>query len=164
VKAFQTDLAGNVSTGSANLDITIDTTGLALAATSETFGPGSSGKLNLNGTGEAGSIVSVVEGATSLGSRTVAADGSWTFNVGKVSDVDHTFTLSEAADLAGNVSTSLAIGELIARLSRRQSSINFRPLDVLACDLSLDEHRRGERRPVTAVALGRVIQRGQRKA
>jgi hypothetical protein len=48
----------------------------------------------------------VVEGATSLGSTTVAADGSWTFNVGKVTDVDHTFTLSEAADLAGNVSTS----------------------------------------------------------
>src|SRR3954454_7056498 len=42
--------------GSANLDIT-DTTGLALAATSETFGPDSSGKLNLNGTGQAGSIV-----------------------------------------------------------------------------------------------------------
>ena len=46
------------------------------------------------------------EGATSLGSTTVTADGSWTFNVGKVSDADHTFTLSET-DMAGNVSTSL---------------------------------------------------------
>ena len=71
-------------------------------------GPGGSGKLNISGTGEVGSTIKLAEGATQLGSTTVASDGSWTFNIGKVSDVDHSYTVSET-NSGGNVTSSLAI-------------------------------------------------------
>ena len=105
-----TDAAGNTKTVSGTLvsgtTLTLDTHGPSLFATSETLGPGNSGKLNISGTGDVGSTIKLAEGATQLGSTTVASDGSWTFNIGKVSDVDHSYTVSET-DSGGTLRLAL---------------------------------------------------------
>ena len=106
--ATDTDAAGNTSAASSVFAVTIDTQAPPLYVTSESIGPGSSGKLNISGTGEAGDVIKISEGSTQLGTTTAASDGSWTFNLGKVSDADHFYTLTET-DLAGNVTTAEAI-------------------------------------------------------
>jgi len=96
VLVHETDVAGNVSANTA-LTFTLDTTAPVL--TVETIGPGSSGKLNLNGTTAAATSVSVSDNGSSLGSTTADGAGNWTFNVGKPTNVVHDFKVT---DVAGN--------------------------------------------------------------
>jgi Ca2+-binding RTX toxin-like protein len=106
VKAIETDLAGNVSTVSAALDITIDTLAPMLAATSSYAI--SANLISINGTGEAGAAVTVSENSTVLATTTVGSTGTWSFQLDNVTNVDHTYSIVET-DTAGNMSTSFAI-------------------------------------------------------
>jgi hypothetical protein len=62
-------------------------------------GPG----VTLSGTAEAGSTVTILEGALPKEFATVAADGTWSVTVPGVSDGSHSYT-AEATDAAGNTS------------------------------------------------------------
>jgi Ca2+-binding RTX toxin-like protein len=106
VKAIETNLVGNVSTVSATLDITVDTLAPMLAATSSRAI--SANLISINGTGEAGAAVTVSENSTVLATTTVGSTGTWSFQLGNVTNVDHIYSIVEA-DTAGNMSTSFAI-------------------------------------------------------
>jgi hypothetical protein len=105
VRAFETDVAGNASTSSAALDITIDTTGPVVQFTSESAN-GGSGKVNLAGTADANSVVSMYDGGSLLGTATAASNGSWSFTTAKLSDMTHSFSASSPADAAGNLGST----------------------------------------------------------
>ncbi|GBG13993.1 uncharacterized protein NMK_1549 [Novimethylophilus kurashikiensis] len=118
VVAFQTDLAGNVSSTSAALDITVDTTvpnTPVISSINDNVSPvtgtvGSGGSSNdatptLSGTAEANSTVTVKDGTTTLGTTTADANGNWTYTSATLSDGSHSFTVT-ATDTAGNVSAA----------------------------------------------------------
>jgi hypothetical protein len=113
--ANTTDAAGNTSTGSATLSLTIDTTvqppaGLALAPGSD---DGSSSTDNITtvktptllGTAEANSTVRVFDGGTLLGYATANGSGAWSFTTPARMDGLHSFT-AVAVDVAGNTSSA----------------------------------------------------------
>ncbi|MEZ3500634.1 Ig-like domain-containing protein [Pantoea sp. KPR_PJ] len=114
VLASFTDAAGNV-TDSAPLTLTIDTTppqaatGITLTdANGDAVAPGTTTSVNapvLSGNAEAGSIVTISDGTTVLGSTTAAADGSWRFTTPALTEGDHSLTTT-VTDRAGNVSAS----------------------------------------------------------
>ncbi|WP_448208343.1 Ig-like domain-containing protein [Azospirillum sp. sgz302134] len=112
--AKATDAAGNPSAASAALTVTVDTralapTGLALAVSSNS---GSTADTLTNvaapaitGTAaEAGTVV-LYDGATVLGTATMAAPGAWTITAASLSDGAHSLTAT-VADAAGNTSAA----------------------------------------------------------
>ena len=99
VRAFQTGATGNKSASSTNLDITVDTTAPIPTITGESLS--SNGKVTLGGTSEAGSVISIFDGSTQVGTTTSAANGTWSFTSKAVSNTAHTFTV-KATDAAGN--------------------------------------------------------------
>ncbi|WP_170295742.1 Ig-like domain-containing protein [Azospirillum brasilense] len=114
LSAMVTDAAGNSSTASTALTVTIDTgasspTGLALAASSNS---GSTADTltsvtapMITGTvGEAGVVV-LYEGATALGTVTASAAGAWSITSASLSDGAHTLSAT-VTDAAGNSSTA----------------------------------------------------------
>ncbi len=117
IKANTTDVAGNTSTDSSALSITIDVTAPAapsapdLAALSDT---GTSNTDNitkddtpdLQGTAVSGSTVKLFEGATLLGSG-AATGGNWTITA-TLADGSHTLKAT-ATDVAGNESGDSSI-------------------------------------------------------
>jgi hypothetical protein len=119
--AVATDAAGNASVASAAFAVTVDTTAAApsvpdLAAASDS---GASDTDNITsdttptvtGTAEAGSIVEVFDGVTSLGTTTADGSGNWSFTSAVLTDGVHNLN-ARMTDLAGNVSAvsaSLAI-------------------------------------------------------
>ncbi|MCK1333300.1 tandem-95 repeat protein [Bradyrhizobium sp. CW9] len=103
LKAFQTDLAGNASASSTNLDITVDTAAPVSVITSEGLGNGNSGKLTLTGTAEAGNVISIFDGASLLATTTAANNGTWTYTTSShPSNALHAYSI-KATDVAGNI-------------------------------------------------------------
>jgi hypothetical protein len=117
ITAYATDLAGNVSATTTYV-LTIDTHStmptFSLASGSDT---GSSSTDNitadatptLNGTAEAGAIVTVRDGFTTLGTVTADASGAWSFTTSSLADGNHLLTAS-AVDVAGNNSPNGSLG------------------------------------------------------
>ncbi|MDU2733334.1 MAG: acyl-CoA dehydrogenase domain-containing protein, partial [Mixta calida] len=119
-----TDAAGNVSTEAQPYTINVDLTPPAVIAdlaisdnAGATTGPLANGAVTddntptLSGTAEAGSVVSVYDGDTLLGSVTAGAGGAWSFTTGALSNGPHSFIVTQT-DVAGNVgaaSTPFAI-------------------------------------------------------
>src|SRR5262249_42863277 len=107
-------VAGNTSSPSAALVLTIDTQAPAAPAT-PVLDPGSDSGVKgdnltnvtlptLTGTAEAGSTVTLYDGSTVLGTTTVNATGAWSFTVSTtLADGAHSLT-AIATDVAGNTS------------------------------------------------------------
>ncbi len=99
--ASEADAAGN--TGSSNgLGYTLDTTPPVLAVTS-TGGLTNNAGQTVSGTGEAGRTIVLLDGATLLGTATVALDGTWSTHVTLSGEGSHILTVSET-DAANNAS------------------------------------------------------------
>jgi len=118
ITAKATDIAGNVSTLSSGLQITIDTTVPSapstpdLAAGSDT-GSSTTDNITSNttpvftGTAEAGASVTLYDtnGTTALGTATADGSGNWSITASTLSAGSHTIT-AKATDIAGNVSVA----------------------------------------------------------
>ncbi|MBO9723066.1 MAG: BapA prefix-like domain-containing protein [Novosphingobium sp.] len=122
ISATATDAAGNASTpGSATVDSSIDTTPPAApvvtGATDDAeprVGPITAGGSTndptptFNGTTEPGSVVTVFDNGTQIGTATVAANGSWTFTPAPpLGEGPHNLTFT-ATDASGNEGTASA--------------------------------------------------------
>ena len=115
VSVTGTDLAGNTQT--ANLAYTLDTVapvtptigGITYNATATALT-----NYTLSGTAEAGSTVLLSNGATTLGTVTAAANGTWTFTVtpNPTSGFSTNVTVT-SRDLAGNVSGGQSAGVVV---------------------------------------------------
>src|SRR5450631_2912981 len=107
--ATATDAAGNVSTISSALAVTVDTVApVAPSITSFSTDSGVVGDgitndstLTLTGSAEANSTVKVYDGATLLGSATANGSGAWTYTTAALSNGGHSLTAT-ATDAAGN--------------------------------------------------------------
>jgi nucleoid-associated protein YgaU len=97
IVASVTNAAG--MTGSTSLAFTLDTKAPAPLITGATF---ANGQVTLTGTSEAGSIVSIYEGYTLVGTATAGSDGKWTMTGAADGTVAHWFG-GGATDAAGNV-------------------------------------------------------------
>ena len=113
--ATATDVAGNVSSASATLAVTVDTVApVAPTITSFSTDSGVVGDhitndntLTLTGTAEANSTVKVFDGATLLGTVTANGSGAWTYTTAVLANGSHSLTAT-ATDVAGNVSSASA--------------------------------------------------------
>ena len=65
----------------------------------------------LSGSGDANALVTLTEGATTLGTATADASGAWTFTPSGLADGTHVIVASET-DAAGNLGTASPAGEL----------------------------------------------------
>ena len=118
LSAVTTDLAGNQSPPSNIVAVIVDTvapirpviTGLTA---DDSLAPGTivnSNTLIVSGTAEAGSLVTVTDGRTVIGSATADAQGVWSFTAAALIDGAHSFTV-RSTDAAGNLSAvSAAVG------------------------------------------------------
>ena len=117
ITATATDAAGNVSTTSAGLSVTIDSTAPSAPSTPDldtTSDEGSSNTDNLtdvvtpafSGTAEADSTVTIFSDGTAVGSA-VATGGSYSITTSVLADGAHSITAA-ATDAAGNVSAASA--------------------------------------------------------
>lgn len=131
--AKATDIAGNTS--AASLELTIETDTVAPTAPSIDLDEGSdSGASNsdnvtkdttlvLNGTAEAGSTVSVLDGTFFLGTVSANSTGAWSYTTGALQAGAHTFT-AKAADASGN--ESLASADLVVTVdTTAPTSVTF---------------------------------------
>lgn len=149
VTAIATDVAGNVSEVSSALTLVVDTSATAPAVTSISADTGIAGDgttfdrtLVINGTGEASTTVEVFRGGTSLGTETVAEDGSWSIDSGSTSLLDGAYTFTAAVtDKAGNTSAESS-GFAVTVDGQAPSASTFSPGNggtgvALAADLSV---------------------------
>ncbi|CAN7568797.1 Ig-like domain-containing protein [Phenylobacterium sp. LjRoot225] len=99
--ATAADKAGNTSAPSAALAFTVDThaPGANIFAIQET------GHLFMAGGTEPGSVITISEGETILGTTVVDEGANWSMTLSGLADTVHNFTIS-AADPAGNKSTT----------------------------------------------------------
>ena len=100
VRASQTNVTG---TGIDSQDTTKDTIVLAPVLTSPSNGSTVAPNPAISGTGEPGATVTVLEGATTICTTTVATDGSWTC-ASTLSFGEHTITATQT-DTSGNISS-----------------------------------------------------------
>ncbi|WP_017348354.1 Ig-like domain-containing protein, partial [Pantoea sp. A4] len=116
-----TDAAGNVSTATSPITFTVDTAApeavgdvTASNNNGETAVPIAAGGVTndntpeISGKGEPGSIITITDGTTVLGSVVAGADGSWSFTSPALSDGSHTLSIT-STDAAGNVSAATTI-------------------------------------------------------
>ena len=105
--ANATDAAGNTSSASTAVHVTVDTQAPAAAVivAPADHSYQSSHNVAVSGTAEAGSTVSVLDGSSTV--ATVAANGSgnWSTTITAVSDGAHTYT-ANATDAAGNTGSA----------------------------------------------------------
>ncbi|MCS3897836.1 hypothetical protein M2171_006969 [Bradyrhizobium japonicum USDA 38] len=104
LKATATNASGQTSAASAALTVTVDN----VAPTAPVLKSNTvveTNKVQLSGTAEAGSAISVYDGATLVGAATTAANGSWSITTSALSTGSHTLT-AKATDAAGNVSAA----------------------------------------------------------
>ncbi|SEF14667.1 Ig-like domain (group 3) [Rhizobiales bacterium GAS191] len=107
IVASETNAAGN--TGSASLTFTLDTTAPVVAITSA-GGATNQAAQTVSGTvdiADAGSTVTVFDGATQAGTATVQADGSWSTSIALATG-DNTVTANDT-DAAGNTGVSNSV-------------------------------------------------------
>ncbi|MCG2645685.1 MULTISPECIES: Ig-like domain-containing protein [Bradyrhizobium] len=107
IVASQTDAFGN--TGSASLSFTLDTTAPTVAITS-TGGPTNQASQTITGTvdaADAGATVTILDGATAIGTALVQSNGSWSSAV-TLSNGANSLT-ARVSDTAGNTATSSAV-------------------------------------------------------
>ncbi|MCE9591656.1 MAG: hypothetical protein K8S99_14160 [Planctomycetes bacterium] len=116
--ATATDTAGNTSSASTSLVVTIDTTApdapaaLDLATLTDS-GPSSSDGITFDttptvtGTAEADSTVELFDDVTSVGTATADGSGAWSITSSALSEGDHTLT-AKATDAAGNTGVASA--------------------------------------------------------
>ncbi|QBH94949.1 hypothetical protein EKN56_00085 [Limnobaculum zhutongyuii] len=110
-----TDKAGNVSDASPTVNITIDTSKVPVSidrlyddqgditGNIEPNGVTDDTRPEIFGSGKAGSVITVYDGATELGSTTVKADGSWSFTPnGDLGQGKHSITVI-SKEPSGNV-------------------------------------------------------------
>jgi hypothetical protein len=100
--ARATDAANNTSGNSNTRTITVDTTAPNAPVIGGNNVTQGTGTVNLGGTAEAGSTVTVLEGATTRGTTT-ATGGNWTLTINGVPDGAHSY-IARATDPAGNTS------------------------------------------------------------
>jgi hypothetical protein len=108
IVASETDTVGN--TGTASLTFTLDTTPPTVAITSA-GGLTSHPTQTVSGTvdvADAGTIVTLYDGTTALGTATVQSNGSWSTSITVTGDGTHTLTATDT-DAAGNTGTSNAV-------------------------------------------------------
>ncbi len=117
ITAKSTDVATNVSAPSSSLTVTIDTatpsapsapdlTAATDSGTSNTDNNTSVNTPTFTGTAEAGSTVTIYDGATLIGTGT-ATGGNYSITVSTLTDGSHTIT-AKSTDTAGNTSTTSA--------------------------------------------------------
>lgn len=113
-QAYATDVAGNSSEPSALFVVNVDTSApaapvIASVATdtgsSSSDGITSDDTITLTGTAEAGSVITISDGGTDIGTTTVDGSGNWSFTTGDLADAAHSLTAT-ATDAAGNESAS----------------------------------------------------------
>ena len=123
ITATQTDVAGNISGASAALNVTLDTTLPApppptsapdlLAAsdsgTSDADNITNVAKPTIIGTGKAGATVTLRDGATTIGTGTVAGDGKWLIAATKVLTEGPNVITATQTDVAGTSVPSAAL-------------------------------------------------------
>ncbi len=108
-----TDAAGNVSTASNPLSLTVENVAplkpviAGFSPDSGVVGDGITSNTTpvLSGSAEAGSTIKIYDGSTLLGSVTANASGAWSYTTPALSNGGHNFTVT-ATDAAGNVSTA----------------------------------------------------------
>jgi uncharacterized repeat protein (TIGR01451 family) len=116
ITSTATDVAGNVSSATAALSVTIDTTAPATATAPDLAAASDSGVSNtdnltkittplLQGTTEAGAIVKIYDGASLLGTVSADGTGNWTFTTSALSSGVHSFTTT-STDASGNLSAA----------------------------------------------------------
>ena len=116
VTADATDLAGNTGSASSALPVRIDITAPntpVISAITTDSGSSSTDEitndqtLEFSGTAEANSMVTVLDGATTLGTTNTNGTGAWTFDYTgtSLSEGTHSITAT-ATDSAGNVSSA----------------------------------------------------------
>ncbi|WP_338846529.1 Ig-like domain-containing protein [Massilia sp. W12] len=116
--AKASDTAGNVSSASSSLSVTIDLTAPTTLNTPDLTTGTDTGDANndnitgdntptFNGTGEVGATVNLydTDGSTSLGSATVNGSGKWSITTSSMTHGVHSLTL-KSTDVAGNVSSA----------------------------------------------------------
>src|SRR6185312_8286529 len=95
-------VSGVTSAASGALNVTVDTAAPAAPViTGDTIV--NTNRVQLTGTAEANSKVTVFDGATALGTATADASGAWSYTTGPLSTGPNAFTAT-AADVAGNTS------------------------------------------------------------
>jgi Bacterial Ig-like domain/Bacterial Ig domain len=102
--ATQTDIAGNIGTGT--LSFTLDKTAPAVSMVLPwDTGTSATDKITSNpqvtGHGDANALVTIKEGATTLGTTVASNTGAWSFTPTTLTEGAHTLTATET-DLAGN--------------------------------------------------------------
>jgi hypothetical protein len=106
ITANATDAAGNVSSASSAITLTVDTTAPTAPAITTVSAATNNTRPTLTGTAEAGSTVTVYDGTITLGTATTNSSGAWSYAPsGTLSQSAHTLTV-KAKDAAGNVSAS----------------------------------------------------------
>jgi large repetitive protein len=101
------DTAGNVATTTLSLTLDTNPPSPSVGLVSDTGDSNSDGLTSdpaISGSAEAGDVVTIFNGGTTLGAVTANANGSWTYTP-TLADGSYTLTASEA-DVAGNIGTS----------------------------------------------------------
>lgn len=134
--ATGTDAAGHASAASAALSVTIDThasTPTLSAVSDSGVAIGATTTLDhfvFKGTAEAGSKVSVFDGAKQIGTVVASSTGGWAYDTGHLDNGSHSFS-AKATDIAGNASASSAakaitVNAAVATLDFTDISVNSR--------------------------------------
>jgi N-acetylneuraminic acid mutarotase len=103
LQATATNQYNKSSSRSALFTVRVDTIAPQPPVIGAPVGPWVSGSVTISGTGESGSMVSILVGGTTLGPVPVTLSSSWSLSPQNLNDGTYTIT-ARAADLAGNVS------------------------------------------------------------
>jgi len=103
LKASATDIAGNTSTDSTTVNMLVDT----VTPSAPTINAIATYAVmqSLSGSGEAGTTLTIYNGATSIGSVTVGVGGTWSFTTTSLANSTHSFTAIQS-DAVGNTSVA----------------------------------------------------------
>ncbi len=124
ITARQTDTAGNTSAVSAALNVVLDTIAPVAPSTPDLLAGSDSGASNSDnitnvalpsfvGTGEPGAIVTLLDGATTVGTGQVASNGTWSITVTKALTEGANAITATQTDVAGNTSAASAALDVV---------------------------------------------------